>query len=108
MSKMQASGWESIQTWLHPTTAGVCWEICNIQRISGDGQIIAGRVQNCEEEDGETEGEEGRVELSQSLIQESNVTSLVWMIPCLFNTYVCGVAAHTTFADNSEYCKQQE
>jgi hypothetical protein len=26
--------------------------------------MIAGRVQNCEEEDGETEGEEGRVELS--------------------------------------------
>ena len=64
MSKMQASGWESIQTWLHPTTAGVCWEICNIQRISGDEQTIAGRVQNCEEENAETEGEEGRVELS--------------------------------------------
>jgi hypothetical protein len=40
-----------------------CWEICNIQRISGDGQTIAGRVQNCKEEDGETKGEEGRVEL---------------------------------------------
>ena len=70
MSKREASGRESIQTWLHPTTAGVCWEICNVQRISSDGQMTRWRVQNgrrdqnCEEEDAETKGEEGRVELS--------------------------------------------
>ena len=63
-SKRQTSGRESIQTWLHPTTAGVWWEICNIKRISSDGQTIAGRVQNCKDEDGETKREEGRVELS--------------------------------------------
>ncbi len=44
--------------------ASFCWEIYNIQKISGDRQTIAGRVQNYEEEDGETKGEEGRVEFS--------------------------------------------
>ena len=42
----------------------VCWEICNVQKISGDGQMTGRRVQNCEEKDAETKGEEGRVELS--------------------------------------------
>ena len=70
MSKREASGRESIQTWLHPTTAGVCWEICNVQRIRGERQMTGRRVQNdrrvknCEEEDAETKGEERRVELS--------------------------------------------
>jgi hypothetical protein len=47
-----------------------CWEICNVQRISGDRQTTGlrvqngRRVQNCEEEDAQTTGEEGRVELS--------------------------------------------
>ena len=41
-----------------------CWEICNVQKISGDRQMTGRRVQNCEEKDAETKGEEGRVELS--------------------------------------------
>jgi hypothetical protein len=42
----------------------VCWEICNVQRIHGNGQTAGRRVQNCEKKDAETKGEEGRVELS--------------------------------------------
>ena len=41
-----------------------CWEICNVQRINGDGQTNGRRVQNREEEDAETKGGGRRVELS--------------------------------------------
>jgi hypothetical protein len=64
MIKRETSGCESIQTLLHPTTSGVCWEICNVQKSSGDGQMTGCKVQNCEEKDAETKGEERRVELS--------------------------------------------
>jgi hypothetical protein len=67
MNKEQASGWESIQAWLHPTTAGVCWESYNMQGISGDRQTITRSIQNHEEEDGETKiakRKERRKELS--------------------------------------------
>ncbi len=43
---------------------GLCWEIYNVQKISGDRQTTSRRVQNCEEEDAETKRERGRVELS--------------------------------------------
>ena len=41
-----------------------CWEICNVQKISGDRQMTCRRVQNPEEENAETKGERGRVEPS--------------------------------------------
>jgi hypothetical protein len=41
-----------------------CWEICNVQRFTGNGQTSARRVQNREEENAETKGEGKRVELS--------------------------------------------
>ena len=47
-----------------PIAVSRCWEICNVQRISGDGQMTDRRIQNHEEEDAETKREEGRVELS--------------------------------------------
>mgnify|MGYP006204233163 CR=1 FL=1 len=49
-----------------------CWEICNIQRISGDQttdrQTTNQRIQNREEENAETKREERRVDVELSLL----------------------------------------
>jgi hypothetical protein len=53
--------------------AGICWEICNIQRIGGnrqttDRQTTDRRIQNREEENAETKQEERRVDVELSLL----------------------------------------
>ena len=54
----------ALQMTIAITATAVCWEICNVQRINGDGQMNGWRVQNHEEENAETKGEGRRVELS--------------------------------------------
>ena len=44
--------------------SSLCWETCNFEEPNGDGQTIAGTVQNCEGKVQETKSEESRIILS--------------------------------------------
>jgi len=54
---------------LPPLRGNLCWEICNIQRISDDRQTTDRQtIQNREEENAETKQEERRVDVELSLL----------------------------------------
>ena len=62
-----------------------CWDIYSIQGINGDGQTNARSIQNCEEEDGEIEAKEGRIELSLLILN----LGVQW---CILSVCVCWLA----------------